>query len=112
MRSVLAGVVLLSGVSLASSLDRTALKAVLRRGTPGFKRCYEAALRRDRPDLAGKARLVLTVGPSGQVTEATVEFRLDTPDFTACLREVAMKLRFLKGPAQFQVTWPIQFKAT
>lgn len=104
--SILAATLILLG---GSSLDRTALKAVLQGGSPGFKRCYEAALQRDPPDLSGLARLTLTVAPSGQVSEVSVEFPLIAPDFTRCLRGVAMKLRFFKGPAEFKLIWPIVF---
>ncbi|MDP1824447.1 MAG: AgmX/PglI C-terminal domain-containing protein [Archangium sp.] len=106
MSLLAATVILLTG----SSLDRTAIKAVLQGGSPGFKRCYEAALRRDPPDLEGRARLTLTVAPSGQVSEVSVDFPMIAPGFTQCLRGVALRLRFLEGPAGFKLTWPIVFR--
>lgn len=105
MSILAATLLLLSG----SSLDRTALKAVLQGGTPGFRRCYEVALESDQPDLGGRVRLTLTVAPSGQVSGVSVEFPMVAPEFTRCLRRVAMKLRFLKGPAEFKLIWPIVF---
>lgn len=102
MSILAATLILLTG----ASLDRTAIKAVLHGASPGFKRCYERA----PPDLAGRARLTLTVAPSGQVSEVSVDFPGVAPDFTQCLRGVAMKLRFLMGPAEFKLIWPIVFR--
>ena len=109
MRFLLAAVLLTSAASAASSLDRALLQSVLRRGSPAFKRCYQRALQ-VRPALAGKARLTLDVAADGKVSEVTVEFPMLADDFTACLREGAMKLRFPKGPAAFRVVWPVDFK--
>lgn len=106
MSILAATLILLSG----SSLDRAAIKAVLQGGTPGFRRCYEAALESDLPDLGGRVRLTLTVAPSGRVSEVSIEFPLVAPAFTRCLRGVAMKLRFFKGPAEFKLIWPIVFR--
>ena len=95
---------------LTSSLDRNVIKPVLQAAAPDFKRCYERALQRDPPDLAGKARLTLTVQPSGAVSEVAVEFPMIASEFTHCLRQVALKLRFLKGRGEFRLIWPIVFK--
>ena len=101
---------LLALLVLTSSLDRGVLKPVLKAAAPQFKRCYERALRRDQPELGGKARLTLTVSPNGTVSEVAVEFPMSAPEFTRCLHDVALKLRFLKGPVEFGLIWPIVFK--
>ena len=102
---------LLTLLVLTSSLDREPIKKVLHSANPAFRRCYEAALKRDAPDLEGKARLKISVGESGRVDEVEVEFPSDAPQFTQCLREVALKLRFLQGPAPYTLIWPIIFRA-
>jgi hypothetical protein len=103
---------LLIALVASSSLDRTALKAVLQRGNPGFKRCYEDALKHHTPALAGKARLTLTITAAGKVDDVTIDFPVDAPQFTQCLRDVALKLHFLKGPAGYKVVWPIVFQGS
>ena len=103
---------LLAGTSSASSLDRDALKAVLQRASPGFKHCYETALKRETPGLSGRARLTLTVTAGGRVDEVTVEFPVTDPQFTQCLRDVAMKLHFGKGPTGYKLIWPIVFQGS
>jgi outer membrane biosynthesis protein TonB len=96
---------------LTSSLDREPIKKVLHAANPAFRRCYEAALERDAPGLEGKAALKLSVGENGRVDEVEVDFPTDAPQFTQCLREAALKLRFLKGPAPYRLIWPIIFRA-
>ena len=93
---------------LASSLDRGVLRPVLQAASPQFKRCFETA----GPEVSGKTRLTLTVLPNGTVFEVEVEFPLVAPDFTHCLHDVALKLRFHRGPAMFRLIWPIVFKRT
>lgn len=109
MRSWLALLLLSSIAAHASSLDRGALAAVLQRASPGFKRCYEKALQHS-PELSGRARLHLEITAGGRVSEATVEFPVEAPELTQCLREVAAKLQFLKGPAPYRLVWPILFR--
>ncbi len=103
---------LLALVVLTSSLVREPIKRILHSATPAFRRCYEDALKRDDPGLAGKARLKISVGESGRVDEVEVEFPIDAPQFTQCLRDVALKLRFLKGAAAYKLIWPIIFQAS
>lgn len=97
---------------LTSSLDRGPLRKVLRAASPDFKRCYEAALQRDPPGLEGRAQLKLTVSASGRVEEVEVTFPVEAPQFTQCLRDVAIKLRFLKGPAPYKLVWPVVFRGS
>jgi hypothetical protein len=94
---------------LTSSLDKEPIRRILHSADPGFRRCYEDALKRDDPGLAGKARLKISVGESGRVDEVEIEFPIDAPQFTQCLRDVAIKLRFLKGPSPYKLIWPIVF---
>ena len=101
---------LLALLILGSSLDRNVIKPVLQAAAPDFKRCYERARQRDQPEFAGKASLTLTVQPNGTVSEVAVEFPMIDSEFTQCLREVALKLRFLKGRGEFRLIWPIVFK--
>lgn len=108
MRWILTLLLIVAASARASSLDRAALKAVLQRASPQFKRCYERALT-DRPELSGRASLRLEIAASGRVTEVTVEFPVEAPRFTQCLRDAAAKLQFLKGPAPYKVAWPIVF---
>jgi hypothetical protein len=103
---LVAALILFSG----SSLDRGVIKPVLHAASPRFKRCYERALKRDQPELEGKARLTFTVQPSGKVSEVEVEFPMVAPEFTQCLREAGLRVRFLKGPAEIKLVWPIVFK--
>ena len=110
MRSLLlVGVLVWPAAVPASSLDRALLKSVMRRADPGFRRCYEEALR-DQPALEGKARLTVNVEPDGRVSEVTVEFPRWAPDFSRCLRDETLRLRFPEGPAAFRLVWPTDFK--
>lgn len=107
--TAIVGLLLWAASAHGSSLDRSSLKAVLQRASPAFKRCYEGALA-VTPELTGNARLHLEVAASGRVSNVTVEFPIEAPQFTQCLREVASKLQFLRGPAPYFLTWPILFK--
>ena len=110
MRAFIAVLLLLAAPALGSSLDRAAVKAVLQRATPRFQRCYERALA-ERPALAGKAIVRLEISTGGRVETVTVDFPHEVPEFTQCLREAALRLQFLKGPAPWAVAWPIHFKS-
>jgi hypothetical protein len=58
--------------TVVGSLDKDAVRRVVRRHMNEVKYCYEAGLAKD-PTLEGKVTIVLTIGPSGDVSTATVK---------------------------------------
>ncbi len=96
----------------ASSLDRQFLAKVMRTATPGFQRCYQAALKRDGPHVEGKVVFALAISETGAVTEVTVELPLEAAPFEQCLHDVAIKLRFPKGISPFRIKWPVLFRVS
>lgn len=88
------------------------VRKILSAASPDFRRCSEDALKRDPPGLEGRAQLTLSVSADGHVEDVTVRFPIDAPLFTQCLREVALKLRFLRGPAPYKLVWPVVFRGS
>jgi hypothetical protein len=102
-------------VSLVSgnSIDKELVRRVITAKNAQFRACYEKALAREGPDLSGKASLVLTIESSGKVSDVKVNFTRDVPQFTGCLRDAAMTLKFpgFPPPGPITITWPIVFTA-
>lgn len=98
---------LLISLVLTSSLDREQFAKVMRSATPGFKRCYETALKED-PRLRGRVVFELDIAADGTVTTVKLTLPEENPAFELCLTRRARTLRFGKGSAPIKVTWPLQ----
>lgn len=94
--------------ALPEVLDAHAVNVVVKRSQGSFKRCYEAALRRD-PDGHGAPSIRFTIGPDGQVTEASATGTSDK-GLETCLVAAMKRMVFPKPAdgASVQVAYPFR----
>lgn len=88
-------------------LDRVSIQKVFRAGAPGFRFCFEQALKQ-QPNLAGRVDVNITIEADGTVGQA--EAKGLTPEVEQCMVERARKLRFPPGSAAIKVHFPFIFK--
>jgi hypothetical protein len=112
------------GESLAGRIPASALQRVVRAGFDGFKKCYEAGLRRE-PALRGTVRVRFVVARDGSVSEAADADRgppdplawgtgaagkpLGDAEVSACVVAAFRRLSFPKpAGGSFPATYPIE----
>ncbi|MCC6998848.1 MAG: AgmX/PglI C-terminal domain-containing protein [Deltaproteobacteria bacterium] len=88
-------------------LDRGSIQKVFRAGAPGFRFCFEKALKQ-QPNLAGRVDVNITIEADGTVSQADAKGL--TPELEQCMVERARKLRFPPGSSSIKVHFPFIFK--
>jgi TonB family protein len=97
-----------AGPTVRGDLDREVIRRVIRQHIGAVRRCYESALRH-MPKLAGRVNVQFTIGPTGQVTNATVQSStLGNTEVEGCIVAAARRFVFPKpaGGGIVMVTYP------
>ena len=76
-------------------LSDDAASKVIAQSLPAFNNCIEQALRRNPNMKVGRVKLMVTVGPSGTVTQSTFSsVAYDQSDWGVCVKAAAKRMRF------------------
>ncbi|MBX7116421.1 MAG: zinc-ribbon domain-containing protein [Myxococcaceae bacterium] len=76
-------------------LSDDAAGKVIAQSLPAFNNCIEQALRRNPNMKVGRVKLVVTVGPSGTVTQSTFSsVAYDQSEWGVCVKAAAKRMRF------------------
>jgi hypothetical protein len=99
---------------LAGSVDREAIRQVIRANMKSFQACYDEALKRNK-DSYGKIELEWDVMDKGVVRNAqTVSSTLNDAQFDGCMEQAITKLTFPEPPATqvVRIKYPFVFSST
>jgi len=92
------------------SLDKRAIRAVLKVHLPQLTECFMHEAQYGKPDLAGRAVLHFMIGQTGRITSVAVEGELQDEAVTRCLRNEAAQWEFYPADAVVEVFYPLDFK--
>lgn len=110
----LAAVWLLLGTQTvsASSLDKNLIRRVIQERQGEYQKCYTDALQWN-PQLKGRLVVRFTVESDGEVSAAVEQpaegQRFPDEVMTGCVLFQFQQLRFIPGPEQFHVVYPLIF---
>jgi predicted Zn finger-like uncharacterized protein len=82
-------------MATGGGLSDDAAAKVLAQSLPSFNNCIENALRRNPNMKVGRVKLIITVGPSGTVTQTTFSSTAhDQSEWGVCVKTSAKRMRF------------------
>lgn len=98
--------------SFSGSIDREAIRRVVRQNLRAIQTCYERELNRN-PDLFGKVVIKWTIGEQGRVMRASVGSNemAKAPRVAECVRDIIRSARFPEPPTneEVEVAYPFFF---
>lgn len=97
-------------LNVPPSLDKRAIRAVLKVHLPQLTECFMHEVQYGKPDLAGRAVLHFMIGQTGKITSVAVEGELQDEAVTRCLRNEAAQWEFYPADAVVEVFYPLDFK--
>lgn len=97
-------------VNLPPTLDKRAIRAVLKVHQTQLTECFMHEAQYGKPDLAGRVVVHFVIGTTGKIMSVVVDGELQDEAVTRCLRDEVARWEFYPADAVVEVSYPLDFK--